>query len=193
MAINIHEYSKEHNGLLTYSMLLQHFNKPQIRKLVNESIISRVSHGIYYHKDYTVDMMRVNQLSNKTIIYSHETAAYLHNLTDRFPRKYSVTVKQGNNLRNRDEFNVFYVSEESYNIGITTVKDNLNNDVITYDQERVVCDMIRSKDRVELQVYTDVIQSYFKNKPNMNKLIKYAKQFNIVEEVYEISLLLQKG
>lgn len=46
--------------------------------------------------------------------------------------------------------------------------------------------MIRSKDRVELQVYTDVIQNYFQNKPNMNKLIKYAKYFNIVDKVYEI-------
>ncbi len=78
-------------------------------------------------------------------------------------------------------------------MGVVTVRNNLNNDVITYDQERTVCDMIRSKDRVELQVYTDVIQNYFKNKPNINKLIKYAKHFNIVEEVYEISLLLQKG
>ena len=193
MTIDIEKYSKDNNGLLTYSMLQKYYNKPQIRKYLDDFVISRVAKGVYYYKDYTVDMMRVYQVSNSTIVYSHETAAYLHNLTDRFPRKYCITVKQGTSLRNRKDFNIFYVNQKTYDMGVVTVRNNLNNDVITYDQERTVCDMIRSKDRVELQVYTDVIQNYFKNKPNMNKLIKYAKHFNIVEEVYEISLLLQKG
>ena len=193
MTIDIEKYSKDNNGLLTYSMLQKYYNKPQIRKYVDDFVISRVAKGVYYYKDYTVDMMRVYQVSNSTIVYSHETAAYLHNLTDRFPRKYCITVKQGTSSRNREDFNIFYVNQNTYDMGVVTVRNNLNNDVITYDQERTVCDMIRSKDRVELQVYTDVIQNYFKNKPNMNKLIKYAKHFNIVEEVYEISLLLQKG
>lgn len=193
MTIDIEKYSKDNNGLLTYSMLQKYYNKPQIRKYVDDFVIRRVAKGVYYYKDYTVDMMRVYQVSNSTIVYSHETAAYLHNLTDRFPRKYCITVKQGTSLRNRGDFNIFYVNQKTYDMGVVTVRNNLNNDVITYDQERTVCDMIRSKDRVELQVYTDVIQNYFKNKPNMNKLIKYAKHFNIVEEVYEISLLLQKG
>ena len=193
MTIDIEKYSKDNNGLLTYSMLQKYYNKPQIRKYVDDFVIRRVAKGVYYYKDYTVDMMRVYQVSNSTIVYSHETAAYLHNLTDRFPRKYCITVKQGTSLRNREDFNIFYVNQKTYDMGVVTVRNNLNNDVITYDQERTVCDMIRSKDRVELQVYTDVIQNYFKNKPNMNKLIKYAKHFNIVEEVYEISLLLQKG
>lgn len=193
MTINIEQCAKDNNGLLTYSMLRKYYNKPQIRKYVDELVISKVAKGVYYYKDYTVDMMRVYQVSNSTIVYSHEMAAYLHNLTDRFPRKYCVTVKQGTSLRNRDKFNIFYVNEKTYDMGVVTVRNNLNNDVITYDQERTVCDMIRSKDRVELQVYTNVIQNYFKNKPNMSKLINYAKHFNIVEEVYEISILLQKG
>src|SRR5699024_9217425 len=140
-----------------------------------------------------VDMMRVYQTNNSTIVYSHETAAYLHNLTDRFPRKYSVTVKQGTNLRNKELFNIFYVNQNAFDLGVVTVRDNLNNEVITYDRERTVCDIIRSKDRIELQVYTEVVQNYFKTSPNMNKLIQYAKYFNIVDEVYEMSLLLQKG
>lgn len=191
--MNINTYSKQDNGLLTYAMLLKHYNKPQIRSFVNDGTLSRVGRGLYYHKDYPIDMMRVYQMMNNTIIYSHETAAYLHNLTDRFPRKYSLSVQQGTNLRERKNFNIYYVSKEKFNLGITKIKNNLNNDIITYDLERTVCDIIRSKNRVELQVYTEVIQNYFNNKPNMNKLIKYAKNFNIVEEVYEISLLMQKG
>lgn len=193
MTTNIEHYAKSSNGLLSYAQLLKKYNKPQIRKYLYDAEIRRVAHGIYYHKKYTIDMMRVHQVTNSTIIYSHETAAYLHNLTDRFPRKFSITVKQGTNLRNKDNFNIFYVNKNTYDLGIKTIKNNLNNDILTYDKERTVCDIIRSKDRVELQVYTEVIQNYFRNKPDMNKLIRYAKYLNIFEEVYEISLLLQKG
>lgn len=193
MTTNIEHYAKSSNGLLSYAQLLKKYNKPQIRKYLYDAEIRRVAHGIYYHKKYTIDMMRVHQVTNSTIIYSHETAAYLHNLTDHFPRKFSITVKQGTNLRNKDNFNIFYVNKNTYDLGIKTIKNNLNNDILTYDKERTVCDIIRSKDRVELQVYTEVIQNYFRNKPDMNKLIRYAKYLNIFEEVYEISLLLQKG
>lgn len=113
MTNDIEKYSKDNNELLTYSMLLKHYNKPQIGNYVKDVVVSRVAHGIYYHKDYTVDMMRVHQVSNSTIIYSHETADYLHKLADRFPRKYCVTVNQGTNLGNREDFNIFYVNSET--------------------------------------------------------------------------------
>ncbi len=193
MITEIDKQAKKYNGLFTYSELLKSYNKPTIRKLIEKDLISRVARGVYYHKDYTVDMMRVHQTLNKTIIYSHETPAYLHGLTDRFPRKYTVSVKQGTNLRNRDDFNIFYLNKNTFNLGVTKVNNNLNNEVIAYDKERTVCDMIRSKDRVELQVYTEVIQNYFSDKPNMNKLIEYAKILNIEDKVYEISLLMMEG
>lgn len=193
MITEIDKQAKKYNGLFTYSGLLKSYNKPTIRKLIEKGLIYRVARGVYYHKDYTVDMMQVHQTLNKTIIYSHETAAYLHGLTDRFPRKYAVSVKQGTNLRNRDDFNIFYLNKNTFNLGVTKVNNNLNNEVIAYDKERTVCDMIRSKDRVELQVYTEVIQNYFSDKPNMNKLIEYAKLLNIEDKVYEISLLMMKG
>jgi predicted transcriptional regulator of viral defense system len=194
MSKDINKISKMQNGLITYSELLSNnFNKANIRNLVLNGTIKRVARGLYYHHDYTVDMMLVSQTQNSTIVFSHETAAYLHNLTDRFPRKYSLTVNQGTNIRNREDFNVFYVSTENHDLGKTYVKNNFDNLIVTYDIERTVCDMIRSKERIELQVYLEVLKNYFNGKTNMNKLTKYAKHFNVANEVYEASLLLQQS
>lgn len=85
------------------------------------------------------------------------------------------------------------MNSDAFNLGQVVIKNNLNNNIITYDKERTVCDIIRSKERIKLQVYTEVIQNYFEKKPNMNKLIKYAKALNVIDEVYEISILLMKG
>lgn len=194
MSKDIDIISKRNNGLITYSELLDNnFNKANIRVLITNGTIKRVARGLYYHQDYTIDEMLVYQTRNSTIIYSHETSAYLHNLTDRFPRKYSLTVSQGTNLRNREDFNVFYVGAESHDLGKILMKNNLGNLIYTYDIERTVCDIIRSKERIELQVYLEVLKNYFSGKTNMNKLTKYAKHFNIVNEVYEASLLLQES
>lgn len=186
------QLTKEKNGLLKYSDLLaNNYSKREIRKLVENNIIRRVARGYYYHNDYATDNMLLLQSQNSSIIYSHETAAYLHNLTDRFPRKLSITMVHGSRIRDINSFNVFYVNTSLHEMGILTMKNNLGSKVVVYDKERTICDLIRSKNRVELQVYQESLRNYFQSKTNLNKLSQYAKELNILNEVYEIVLLFQ--
>ncbi|CAM3703431.1 type IV toxin-antitoxin system AbiEi family antitoxin domain-containing protein [Erysipelothrix urinaevulpis] len=186
------QLAKENNGLLKYSDLLENnYSKREVGKLVENNTIRRVARGYYYHKDFTTDNMFLLQNQNNSIVYSHETAAYLHNLTDRFPRKLSMTMIHGSRIREINSFNVFYVNASVHEMGIITMKNNLGNDVVVYDKERTIFDLIRSKNRVELQVYQDSIRNYFRNKTNLNRLSQYAKELNILNEVYEIALLFQ--
>lgn len=101
--------------------------------------------------DYFPDMLKVYQMENKKLIYSHETAAYLHDLTDRFPRKFSATTESGYHLRKKDNLNLYYIKKELFELGIEEVKDMSGNLIKTYDKERTVCDIIRNKDKIELQ------------------------------------------
>jgi predicted transcriptional regulator of viral defense system len=48
--------------------------------------------------DYIEDEMFYLQVKYPQIIYSHETALYLHGLTDRAPFEYSTTVPSGYNV-----------------------------------------------------------------------------------------------
>lgn len=187
------ELVKKNNGLIRYYELVDiGYNQRQIKNLEIEMIIERVEKGIYYHKDYYPDMLKVYQLNNNNLIYSHETAAYLHDLTDRFPREYTVTTESGYHLRKRKELNVYYIKKDLFSLGVEEVKDMSGNMVRTFDKERTICDFIRNKDRIELQVYTEVLQNYFNGKVKLNKLSKYARKLGINNKVEQIVTLMMK-
>lgn len=188
------ELIEKNNGLLsTGEMLNVGLSKYNIKSLENENIIERVGKGIYYHKDYFHDMMKVYQINNSNLIYSNETALYLLNLTDRYPRAYSVTTKSGYHLRKNDELKVYYVKEEFLNLGVIDITNQSGNVVQTYDAERTICDIIINKNRIELQVYIEGIQNYFSSsKSNLNKLAKYAKILGVSKKVNEVSQLFMK-
>lgn len=187
------EIFREKNGICRYSDLINcGLNQRQINKLMHNGIIEKVGRGIYNHKNYLVDMLLVYQMDNSKLIYSLETAAYLHSLTDRFPRIYSVTTESGYHLRKTSDLKVNYVKSSLFSLGVVSHKDELGNFVKVYDMERTICDFIKNKDKIEQQVYIEVIQNYFKRKVNLNKLSRYAKQLGITEKVFDIVSLMMK-
>lgn len=52
-----------------------------------------------------------------------------------------------------------------------------------YDKERCICDLIRDRAQVELQLYTQAIKDYFKSGSNNRRLLKYSKIFGIEDKV----------
>lgn len=187
------DFIKEKNGIFKYSDLIYlGYNQRQIRNLEKNKIIERVAKGIYFHKDYFPDMLKVYQMDNKKMIYSHDTAAYLHDLTDRFPRNFTVTTESGYHLRKKDKLNVFYIKKNLFELGLEEVQDMSGNMIKTYDKERTVCDIIRNKEKIELQIYIEVIQNYFNGKVKLNKLSQYAKVLGISKKVSEVVALMMK-
>ena len=185
--------AKENNGLLTYRELIETgITKRQIKSLVKHKVLSKVAKGIYYHKDYLEDRMRVYQETISNLIYSHGTAAYLLGMTDRYPRMYSATTYTTNHPKIGNEVDLFFTPKELLDLGKTDIINNAGNKVMIYDKERTVCDVIRHKDKIELQVYSEVLQNYFKSKINLNKLTKYANALGVKDKVSEIVYLMMK-
>ena len=183
----------EQNGYITSSKLLKNnYTKYQIRQFVKEGILERVGRGQYVHQGYLVDEFLIYQDLNKNFIYSNETALYLLNLTDRYPLSFSVTTKHKQHLRNH-KLKVYYVKDENYDLGVTTVKDLSGNNIKVYNSERTICDIIKNKNKIDTQIYVQGIQNYFLNhKPNLRQLAQYAKQLNMSKKVMEIVELYTK-
>ena len=72
---------------------------------------------------------------------------------------------------------------EVYDLGITETKSPQGGMVKLYDRERCICDVIRDKDQIELQLFTQAIKDYFKTNPNNRKLLKYGKVFGIEDKI----------
>ena len=66
--IKLNQLVKEHNGIFTYEDLIKYgFSRKQIKVLENNGFIERIGRGIYNHKDYLLDMMKVYQMKQLLI------------------------------------------------------------------------------------------------------------------------------
>jgi len=154
----------------------------RLRLLVKSGDLERVSHGVYVSPDEFLDKMYVTQKRKSKIIYSHETALFLHGLTDRDPVNYTVTVPTGYNAKSLidDGFTIFSIKRELHEMGITSINTIFGNKVVAYDAERTICDCIRSRNHMDVAVVTGAVKQYAKRKDkNLNLLMSMAKTFRV--------------
>lgn len=114
--------------------------------------------------------------------FSHETALFFHDLTDRDPLAYSITVKTGYNpTRLKDEgVQVFTIKAELHEVGLTTAQTPFGHDVPVYDMERTICDVLRSRSHIEMQTFQDALKAYARRKDkDLRTLVRYAKLFRV--------------
>ena len=157
-------------------------SKPSFYKFISEHNFIQVNHGIYLSPDSWLDTMYVISLRSKLAVFSHETALLLHNLTDREPAQYSITVKTGYNPSKlkADGIKVYTIKKELYDVGLIEGKTPFGHVVRTYDMERTICDILRSRSTVETQSFQDALKQYTKRKDKrLRLLMQYAHQFRV--------------
>lgn len=176
---------KQNGGIVTTAQANEvGVSNERLRLLVHSGDLERVTTGIYVLPDEFTDKMFIVQLRRPKIIYSHETALFLHELTDRDPISYMVTVPTGYNptrLR-EDGFTVFTIKRELHEIGVTKLTTMFGNSVTVYDMERTICDCLRSRNNLDIAVVTDALKRYAKRKDkNLNKLMQMAETFKVTK------------
>ena len=176
---------KQNGGIVTTAQANDvGVSNERLRLLVHSGDLERVTTGIYVLPDEFTDKMFIVQLRRPKIIYSHETALFLHELTDRDPISYMVTVPTGYNptrLR-EDGFTVFTIKRELHEIGVTKLTTMFGNSVTVYDMERTICDCLRSRNNLDIAVVTDALKRYAKRKDkNLNKLMQMAETFKVTK------------
>ena len=177
---------KDNDVVSTKQLLEFGMTKYRINKLVEKGVLSKIKHGIYCLNDTFEDTMFVDQNKNSNLIYSNETALYLHNMIDRYPSTLSVTTKCGFHLRNKN-LKIYYVKPHLLTQNVVLVTTPAGHQVQVYDIERTICDIIKNKNRIDPQIYSQGLQNYFKNKKiDFNKLYKVSKELKIQKKVMTI-------
>ncbi|MCD7847740.1 MAG: abortive phage infection protein [Oscillospiraceae bacterium] len=178
---------KQNNGyLLTSDAVEAGVSKTYLAQFVKDNGMKRVSHGVYLSQDGWRDEYYILFLANKKIVFSHESALYLHDMTDREPPQISVTVRAGYNATHfrKQGVKVHQVKADMFDIGISNVKTNMGNEVMAYDRERTICDIVRYHDDMDSQTFQTAMKEYMRSSDrNLNKLMKYATLFGIEKEM----------
>lgn len=183
------------NGLLLTSDLEKlGIPRTYLSVLVKNGEIQRISRGVYTSTGNMIDEMASIQTRYKVAIFSHETALYLLGLTDRTPLFYSATVPSGYNASalKAHVAKVYFVNRSLCLLGLITTKSPHGNDIKTFNLERTICDVVRSRKRMDVQFVNEALKKYVAHQDrNIDQLDSYAKQFRIQNKVREyIEVLL---
>lgn len=177
---------KKNNEIITPVQLEEKgISRVYLSRMEEEGIIERIDRGIYVTKDFKYDEYYLFQLKYPKAIFSYNTALYFYEMTERTPIKMDVTVyREYNPHRFKDLVNVYKVSKELYNLGVTEKKSPQGMKVKTYNLERTVCDIIKDKDCLDIETRNKAIKKCIKSKEfNASKMFEYAKKMNIYDKV----------
>lgn len=165
------------NGYITSKLITElGIHRMYLNLMVENNIIEKVGNGIYLDVTKYPDNYYILNINYQKTIYSHMTALYFHGLSIKAPdSNLDITVPKKYNVKELKKHNVFYVNDDIYNLGLTEVETPMGNKVRCYDIERCICDIIRFKNRMDIEHVKYSVRQYIKRKDkDLVKLSKYA-------------------
>ena len=182
--------AKENGGIIETKTAAQHgISKAMLYKLCKAEKIHRIVKGQYVlPEDMQDELLSISRRSGK-IIFSHETALFLHGISDRTPFEHTVTAPEHTvtapsgcipSAAIKAECKVYYIKPELFELGKTMLQTPAGNPVPCYDLERTICDVIRSRNKIGTETFLSALKQYAVSpKKDLNRLDEYARQMRV--------------
>ena len=151
---------KENNGIITTKEVVNlGIHKDVLKELTIKKELEKITNGLYALPSENIDEYLYFSYRIPKGIFSHETVAYLQGLSTRMPLVYVMTVKVGDNVSRvksaRDNIIFKYVKKDYYDIGKITITSPFGREISAYDKGRTILDIIKDKDRIDVQVFSE--------------------------------------
>ena len=183
------EIVKSNNGYITTKEVVSNgINRIFLTNLVKKGALVRISKGYYGLPTYIEDEYYKISSKSKNARFSGATALYLHNLSDRVPLLYNITLPNDYSGILQKDKNVIisFVSREILDLGVIEMISPFGMKIKVYDLERTICDIIKYKNKIDAEIFSKALKRYAKSKnKNLNKLTKYARIMKIEKKVSE--------
>jgi len=180
----IRRFMGEKIYVTTKELLEIGISKSSISRLTSTGKLIRVSRGVYSLESNLIDVMYILHSKYKIGVFSHESALYIHGLTDRNPETHVLTVSRNYKVIKSAEYSVQfkYVDKSILNLGKEIKLSDMGNRIPVYNIERTICDIIKSDTKMEPYVVNQAIRQYVQ-KGKLSKLMIYAAKMGIEKKV----------
>lgn len=172
----------QNGGYLKNPGKLSRSEKYQLQLALKTGLIFRIKRGLYRLSDIPSAYQEgdVAQIV-KAGIFCMFTAWAHFQLTTFVSSEYHVAVHKAMkiNLPDYPPIKLYYWNISVYKIGISEAKIS-GTTVKMYDMERSVCDAVRYRNKIGMDLFSEIIRNYLrKENRNMDRLFKYASSLRI--------------
>lgn len=178
--------AKNNNMVTTAQVRELGFSKQTLNNYVKAGLLERIRQGVYIVPNAVHDDMYTLMLRSESIIFSHESALFLHGLSNRTPFMHAITMPSNKAVPGsiKNECICFYIKPPWHKVGLTEKRNTFGNVVRCYDAERTICDFLRTRNRCDEETVISAVKNYAAyDKKDLNRLAAYAEIFKVSEEL----------
>lgn len=150
--------------------------------------IVRVRRGVYAINDgLAKQMIDVETLVPGGVLCLYSAWTF-HELTTQIPQAYNIAVERSRRITLPDfpPIELSFMSQKAYELGVKEfVVDGFK--VKIYDLEKSVCDAIKYRNKIGLDVSSEIFKSYLSRKDrDITLLYEYASQLRVEKKIDEL-------
>ena len=168
------------NGFIS-TKELSDWQEQQLQAAVRKGEAIRLKNGIYAD----IDALANTMVDIRTIIPNGILCLWsawsIYHLTTQIPNAYYVAIERTRKIILPDypDFQLVFQSDKLLSIGVTQ-KDVQGYNVPIFDMERSVCDAIKYRNKVGIDVMAEILQTYLKRPDkNISLLMDYAAKLRL--------------
>ena len=165
--------------------------RKEVSSMLETGSIMRVKRGYYQlvNLEEPNEVALIAKLFPEAILCM-DTALFHYEYSDHSPLEWTIAVSR--NI-SKSRFNLdypfikpYYVDDKNLNLGVAS--ENINGvDIKIYDRERVICDCLKHKNKMDSEMFGKAIQAYLNDsQKNIRNLAFYAKQLHVYKKSQDL-------
>jgi len=183
----ISQIFEAHNWVLSTKQLLAHKIYPyQIKKMIHSGEIYKLKYGWYKFEHIKAESpeheyYEICKMIPKGV-FSLLSAAFYYQLTTFIPSAHQISIPRKSTPPrfNYPPVDYFYWDSNPYELGKELIYTNEQNFFYIYNIEKTVCDLIKYRNQIGMEVCKEVLKAYLNKKNrNLDLLTEYAKKLRI--------------
>lgn len=182
MVQTIEDMIHSHGGFITTKEISSSSVYHRLLEQVKKGSVVRIRPGVYALNDCLANTMIDLRKTIPGGVLCQYSAWFHYALTTQIPMFTYVAVERGRQMILPDypPIKLCRISKEYLPLGV--VDENIGGyDVPVYDIERSVCDAVKSRNKIGIDVCSEILKTYLARKDcNLPKLMRYAKTLRVL-------------
>ena len=173
---------QQRGGFITTSEVKSRGEYEQLRRAIEEGTLMRLRNGVYVEMSALANnMIDVERIVPHGVLCLYSAFAH-YGLSTQVPSATCIAIEAKRKVRLPDypPIDLYYWKKENLEFGIIKKSISGYDDVLITDMERTVCDAVKYRNKIGLDVCGEVIDNYLKKENrNISLLHEYAQKLRV--------------
>ena len=146
--------------LFSYDDCIERYkNDYGVKKAIRNGYVNKLEKGIYSESEY-ISEREIISYKYPNAVFTLNSALYYHDLTDVVPEKYYLATDKDSSKISDSRVKQIFENDDYYLLGAEKILTDDGSELLMYNRERLLVEVIRYHTKMPYDFYKEVINSY---------------------------------